>query len=97
MLIFTAEKISYYFTGLFNGRSGRAIAHAVSRRFPIAAARIRSQVRSCGICGGKCGIGAGFLRIFRFLLPNFHSTNHSSAFINYPTVEAIQSQNCKCR
>jgi hypothetical protein len=48
---------------------GRAIAQAVSRRFPTAAARVRSQVRSCGICGGQSGTGASFLRILRFSLP----------------------------
>jgi hypothetical protein len=32
---------------------GRAIAQAVSRWFPTAAARVRTQVRSCGICGGQ--------------------------------------------
>jgi hypothetical protein len=30
---------------------GRAIAQAVSRRPPTAAARVRTQVKSCGICG----------------------------------------------
>jgi hypothetical protein len=38
---------------------------------PIAAARIRAQVRSCGICGGQTGTGAGFLRVLRFPLPIF--------------------------
>jgi hypothetical protein len=38
---------------------------AVSRRLPNSAARIRSQVRSCGIFGGT---GAGFLRVLRFPL-----------------------------
>jgi hypothetical protein len=33
-------------------QSVRAIAHAVSRRLPTAAARVRAWVRSCGICGG---------------------------------------------
>jgi hypothetical protein len=46
-----------------------AIAQAVSRRFPIAAARIRAHVRSCGICGGQSGTGADFLLVLRFLLP----------------------------
>jgi hypothetical protein len=46
----------------------RAIAQAVSRRFPTAAARIRAQARSCGICGGQSGPGAGFFRVLRFPL-----------------------------
>jgi hypothetical protein len=34
-----------------------------------AADRVRSQVRSCGICGGESGTGADFIRVFRFPLP----------------------------
>jgi hypothetical protein len=33
-------------------RKGRAIAQAVSRRLPTAAARVRVRVISCGICSG---------------------------------------------
>jgi hypothetical protein len=35
----------------------------VSRRRPTARARVRAQVRSCGICGVQSGTGAGFLRV----------------------------------
>jgi hypothetical protein len=48
---------------------GRAIAQAVSRRFPTAAARIGAQVALGGICGGPGGTGAGFLRVLRLPFP----------------------------
>jgi hypothetical protein len=39
---------------------GRAMAQAVSRRLLTAEARVRTQVRPCGICDGQSGTGAGF-------------------------------------
>jgi hypothetical protein len=62
---------------------GRAIAQAVSRQLPTAAARIRARVRSCGICGGQSGTGAGFLRVLRFPLPILipPAAPHSSSII----------------
>jgi hypothetical protein len=48
---------------------GRFLAQVVSRRLPTAAARIRAQVRSRGICGGQSDTGVGFLRVVRFRLP----------------------------
>jgi hypothetical protein len=48
---------------------GRAIAKAVSRWLPTAAALVQSRVWSSGICGGQSGAGAGFLRVLRFPLP----------------------------
>jgi hypothetical protein len=50
---------------------GHAIAQALSRWLPTAAARVRSWVWSSGICGGQSGVGAGFLRVIRFPLPIF--------------------------
>jgi hypothetical protein len=47
---------------------GRAVAQAVSRWLPTAAARVRVRA-ACGVCGGQIGIGAGFLRVLRFPLP----------------------------
>jgi hypothetical protein len=44
----------------------RAIVRAFSRRLPTAAACVRSQIRSCGICEGRSGTGAGYLRVLRF-------------------------------
>jgi hypothetical protein len=46
--------------------NGRAIAQVVSRRLPTAAARVRAQVTSCGICAGQSGIGAVFSEYFGF-------------------------------
>jgi hypothetical protein len=54
-----------------NSLEGRAMAQAVSRWLPTAAARVRSRVWSSGICGRQSGAGAGFLRVLRFPLPIF--------------------------
>jgi hypothetical protein len=51
-----------------NRTDGHAIAEAVIRWLPIAAARVRARVWSCGICGGQSGAGEGFLRVLPFLL-----------------------------
>jgi hypothetical protein len=48
-----------------------AIAQAVSRWLPTAAARVRDRFWSCGIYGRQSGAGAGFLRVLRFPLPIF--------------------------
>jgi hypothetical protein len=43
-------------------RAGRAIAQAVNRWLPTAAALVRVRA-ACGVCGGQNGTGAGFLRV----------------------------------
>jgi hypothetical protein len=53
---------------IVKGLEGRAVAQAVSRRLLTAAARVRSQISLCGICGGLRDTGAGFLRVLRFPL-----------------------------
>jgi hypothetical protein len=47
---------------------GRAVAQAVSRWLPTAAARVRVRA-ACGVCGGQSGTGAGLFRVLRFPLP----------------------------
>jgi hypothetical protein len=46
---------------------GRAVAQAVSRWLPTAAARVHVRA-ACGVCGGQGDTGAGFLRVLRFSL-----------------------------
>jgi hypothetical protein len=61
----------------FNLWLPEAIVQAVSRRLPIAAARIRAEVRSCGICGGQSYTAVGLLRVFGFLYQfSFHRLLH---------------------
>jgi hypothetical protein len=47
---------------------GRAVAQAVSRWLPTAAARVRVRA-AYGVRGGQSGTGVGFLRVLRFSLP----------------------------
>jgi hypothetical protein len=60
----------------------RSIAQAVSNRLPTAAARVRAWIRSCRIYGGRSGIGASFLQVFRIPLLIISTTaKHSSTSI----------------
>jgi hypothetical protein len=66
---------------LWNCFAGRAVVQAVSSRLPTAAAQV-SQGRSCGLCRGQIGTGAG-LRVLRFPLPILTppTAPHSSSII----------------
>jgi hypothetical protein len=79
------------------GRQCRVIAQAVSRRLPIAAARVRAQVRSCGICGGQSGTGVGFFRVLRFPLPILipQIAPHSSSIIRGCYIRPISGRRTK--
>jgi hypothetical protein len=61
----------------------RAVIRQLVAGFPTAVARVRAQVRSCGICGRQSSTGAGFLRVLRFplsiLIPP--TAQHSSSII----------------
>jgi hypothetical protein len=72
---------------------GRAIVQAVSPRLPTAGARVRSQVRSCGICGGQSGTGTCFLRVLRIPLPILipPTTPHSSSIMRGQMVADVPS------
>jgi hypothetical protein len=48
---------------------GRAIAQAVNRWLPTAAARVQIRVQSCGICGGQSDAGATSASLPIFIPP----------------------------
>jgi hypothetical protein len=74
-------------TYLLTYGAGRAIAQAVSRWLPTAAARVRSS----GICDEQSGVGACFLRVFRCPLPILHHHNHLGQDISGRRAEWTQS------
>jgi hypothetical protein len=74
-------------------KGGRAVAHAVSRRFPAAAGLVRAQVRPCAIWGGgQDGNGKGFLRVSSVSLAK-HSTDCSTLIIIDHHLELVQQPN----
>jgi hypothetical protein len=59
-----------------------SLIFVVSRQLPTEATGVRTRGKSCGICGGQGGTGAGFLRVHRFPLPLISPTApHSSLAI----------------
>jgi hypothetical protein len=55
-----------------NVGAGCAIAQAVSHWLAIAAALVRSRVKSCGFCGGQNGTGVNLSEYFGFPYQTFH-------------------------
>jgi hypothetical protein len=66
---------------------GGAIAQAVSRWLPTAAARVRARVRSRGICGGQSSTEEGFVR------PPVPSLYVQYKILNLENCEECRSQN----
>jgi hypothetical protein len=67
-----------------------AIAEATSRWLPTAAARLRGQFKSSGICDGQSSTGAGFLPLLRFSISlkpptDPHSTSSGACRIGQNT------------
>jgi hypothetical protein len=66
---------------------------AWDRRSVIADARVRSQDRPCGICGGQSGNGAAFFsKCLGFRFPE-HSTNVQVTFPSSSTDAVRDTQN----
>jgi hypothetical protein len=65
--IYRNERTYRIFCKEYAFKLGRAVAQAVIRWLPTAAARVRVRA-ACGFCGGQSGTGAGFLRVLRFPL-----------------------------
>jgi hypothetical protein len=70
-----------YFVAEFEKKKyvSEAIAEAVSRWLPTAAARVHVRVWSSRIRGGRSGAGAGFLLVLWFPLPIFIPPNSPSS------------------
>jgi hypothetical protein len=63
---------------------GNAKSQAISRQLHTLPARVRAQGRSCGICGGQSGTGAGFFRVLRFPPTAPHSSSIFRGWYNRP-------------
>jgi hypothetical protein len=78
--------VEHYLSCVVYLQPARVIYQAVSRRFPTAAARVRSEVRSCGIFDGQNAIGSGFLQVSRFPQHNISATAAYPLTVLLPTL-----------
>jgi hypothetical protein len=80
----TAVKVHYVLKDINLTSLGCAVAQAVSGRLLTAVAQVRVRNKSCGMCGGQRGTGAGSPRVLRFPLPLLHSVNSSTIIMCHP-------------
>jgi hypothetical protein len=75
--------LGIYYTSITVEMTVPAIAQVITRRIPTAANRVPAQVKSCGLCDGQNGTGAGFLQVLQsplaILIPP--TAPHSSSII----------------
>jgi uncharacterized membrane protein len=79
----------YFAVKCVTGAMGRAIVQAISHRLPNEVARVRSHVKTIGICDRQGGNYVGFLRVFEISVAISHSTDYSTLIaiiiiINHP-------------
>jgi hypothetical protein len=80
---FPVEEYLYIMCRLKQWICRSAVAQTRTRRLPTAEALVPARTKSCGICRGHTGTGAGFLPVLRFPLPLIHSTNCSTVITVY--------------
>jgi hypothetical protein len=86
----------FYYSNNKQGKQPVGITQVVSRRLATAAVQVRSQIRSCEICGGQSCFWEGvFPQHFGFTLPIFipstapYSLIFSSSTIYSPDTNSV--------
>jgi len=68
----------------------RAVAKVVCRLPLIAESGVRSQVNSCGVCGGKSGTGAD-LSLSTAVFPCQHHTNAPHTYLSSRLIQTVSN------